>query len=238
MNITLEPNPSTWAKLAQHHFNGLDDASREARAAAGLPTDRPIIASGHQPALWHPGIVAKVFAMDELCKQIDASPLWVVVDTDDVHPDTMDTPVRTDGSQIKLEQRSLSASCEKPCVDPRDRPFVPDELLGEDIKATLANASRSRSAAEQVTRAAFGLLGATAEFITVSSLAQTKAWQSIMDVVRQDAEPLALAYNAAIRAHPEAGLTMLDEHPLLGWEIPLWHLDTEGRRRAYEYEIP
>lgn len=41
---------------------------------------KPVIATGHQPTLWHPGILAKYLAADAIAEHIKASTLNVVVD--------------------------------------------------------------------------------------------------------------------------------------------------------------
>lgn len=56
---------------------------REFREELGLPSDRAIVMSGHQATLWHPGIAAKLFALRSLAKATGATPVWLVVDTDD-----------------------------------------------------------------------------------------------------------------------------------------------------------
>lgn len=44
--------------------------------------DAPIVMSGHQPDFYHPGVWAKVFALDRLAEQIGATAVDVMVDTD------------------------------------------------------------------------------------------------------------------------------------------------------------
>lgn len=53
---------------------------QEARRELGLPLDRPVIASGHQPLFVHPGILARELFLAALPK--DVHQVWLSVDTD------------------------------------------------------------------------------------------------------------------------------------------------------------
>lgn len=50
-------------------------------ATAGAP-DGPIVMTGHQPELYHPGVWVKVFLLDRLARDIGATGIDLVVDTD------------------------------------------------------------------------------------------------------------------------------------------------------------
>lgn len=52
------------------------------RAQLGLPTDRPLIWSGHQAGIWHAGIAAKWIAAAQLARRANAAMVWLVVDQD------------------------------------------------------------------------------------------------------------------------------------------------------------
>ncbi len=95
--VSLSPDPDGWSALlderwAERPIAGGDDAFSPVRfrAQLGLPTDRPIVMSGHQAAVWHPGILAKYIAASALCTALaersQASPApaaaWLVVDQD------------------------------------------------------------------------------------------------------------------------------------------------------------
>ena len=51
--------------------------------------------SGHQPGLWHPGILAKLLLADALAEAAGAkTPMWLVVDHDEVEPLSFDAPTK------------------------------------------------------------------------------------------------------------------------------------------------
>jgi len=52
---------------------------QQARQELGLPLDRPVVASGHQPLFVHPGILARELFLAALPKEVQ--PVWLSVDT-------------------------------------------------------------------------------------------------------------------------------------------------------------
>ena len=78
-----------WAALltgrvsVRHADNAQARTRQQFRDELGLPGDRAIVMSGHQATLWHPGIAAKIFALRSVAKATGATPVWLVVDTDD-----------------------------------------------------------------------------------------------------------------------------------------------------------
>lgn len=50
--------------------------------ALGGPDDAPIVMTGHQPELYHPGVWVKVFLLDRLARETGATGVDLVVDTD------------------------------------------------------------------------------------------------------------------------------------------------------------
>lgn len=73
---------------------GGDEASRD---ALGLPTDRPIIATGHQPGLHHGGLIAKDMAVRALACRHDGVAVHLLLDTAVVADTPTDVPVHIDG---------------------------------------------------------------------------------------------------------------------------------------------
>jgi hypothetical protein len=56
----------------------------------------PLIAMGHQPLFFHPGVWVKYFLLSRLASEHGAAGLHLVVDTDAPGPVTADVPVRQD----------------------------------------------------------------------------------------------------------------------------------------------
>jgi hypothetical protein len=101
--VHLEPEPGTWASLAQEqredvawHGRRLSEWGALTRGELGLPEDRVIIATGHQAGFWHPGILAKFLAADAVVETIGrerACSLHLVVDQDDNNCVTIEVPI-------------------------------------------------------------------------------------------------------------------------------------------------
>ena len=62
--ISIAPPATDWPALAAERFASISEPARRFRAALALPTDRPVIMSGHQAEWWHMGVLAKFVALD------------------------------------------------------------------------------------------------------------------------------------------------------------------------------
>ncbi len=61
------------------------------------PLDR-IVMSGHQPTLFHPGVWYKNFALDQLAKKLDATPINWIIDNDSCNTTFIQVPARDESS--------------------------------------------------------------------------------------------------------------------------------------------
>lgn len=68
--------------IARARVAGQPVSEWRAELHADLGLTGPILATGHQLEFNHAGVVAKNFALDHLCRQSGASPLYVAVDSD------------------------------------------------------------------------------------------------------------------------------------------------------------
>ncbi len=72
------------------------------------PTGRPVIATGHQAWLWHPGILAKDLAMVAAAAAHDADTLHLVVDHDVHEALTLQLPI-IEGDALRIETLRLAS---------------------------------------------------------------------------------------------------------------------------------
>lgn len=96
----------------------LDDLAREARAetlriadeytrSLGLETvaerapEAPVIASGHQPSMFHAGVAVKAVALARTAAQSKATPLFITVDHDDIDASSVSLPTIREGRLVK-----------------------------------------------------------------------------------------------------------------------------------------
>lgn len=228
--LTIEPSPSEILRLARERFARLDDRGRRLREQLGLPVDRPVIMSGHQLGVWHPGILAKwlfVSAAARTGGEGWGAGAWVWVDQDANRYAELAFPVRTDAGVLKMGVWRASAGRTVQGLGPvcGDMPFEVADLprpreggfavAGVEPGLERAGAALRRardgaaSAADQVERAVVDLLGpldAPVEHrIRATRLARTELFAEMVGRMRERPRACTDAYNAAVAAYPEAG---------------------------------
>lgn len=233
--VRFDPEPKAWPPLTSRART--HEHARETREALGLEVDRPVIFSGHQPTLWHPGILAKRYALHAATRaehpQHRSQGVWLVVDQDSLDPWVMDVPIhRSDGSlgvaQIRLGPKPAEG------VPMRAVPTTTPELvLSAEAAASvrigleraaemLAGHRDAPSAAVQIERATSTLLGDGARAIYASQLHSLPVFKRLVEWMLDDPAACAQAYNRAVQAH--GGARELFRRPDGDWELPLWHL--------------
>lgn len=200
----------------------------------------PIIATGHQPWLWHPGVLAKDLAVDAFAAHAHATTLHVVVEHNAIEPLSIDVPTRrvdTLGTRrLTLDTHAAAATLPPnrlPALDPQrvadrltddaeassDLPMI-HERLHAIARAYLAVGPRQHLAAQTA---------AVLRELKRPYLSQPQATLSTSAVVTQHfvdrllADPLRCVrcYNRAALAYPQAGIRPL----YVGRDVvesPLW----------------
>ncbi|MGD9690241.1 MAG: hypothetical protein AB7K52_11365 [Phycisphaerales bacterium] len=186
--ILIAPASDLWRTALQRPAP--DAQARRFREQLGLPTDRPIILSGHQPTIWHAGILAKWFAIAHAARSLGAAAAWIVVDQD---PD--------DFSPLRVPVR-VPASSGTPSIEPRTWLLAGDEI------GAMVRAGRPAGAIEPVSIRAVpspaDLAGAGAAFALESIEPSLRRLRAALEDARLHsttaAEQLARAI-AACTAH-------------------------------------
>lgn len=258
--LCIRPEPGVWRTwLGSDRFTP-SEAQRRFRTQLSLPTDRPVVMTGHQAIIWHPGILAKYLAAEAAADQTGAGAAWLVVDHDTSDPFAVRYPAfveragrrelvsetwRVDGEASPLGERSpeVPVSAIAP-VSKVARPATDaasaDVARGlEEISAALTAHAGARSAAEQVTGALRDLLAdlvRPAPVVFASRLAQTDLFAEWIARMANDAALCCGVYNRAVAAHPHARVALLVKDEQRGWELPLWLIDGASGRRARVFE--
>lgn len=214
------------------------------RVALGLPTDRAVVMAGHQPTLWHPGILAKWLAVAHAARAFDAVPAWVVVDHDAVDPLVLRVPTRDPAGALAVETLRFGGAPPPARDTPalaipasaahgftRRGSIVPEcAAIGLDtVEAALRSHADAPNAAMQATRAVRDLAQRlfpalpTMAPIPASTLGVTERFRCTLDRFR--APDASEAYARAARANPRAGI-----RPLAPGELPAWVIDGARRR--------
>lgn len=241
--LLIEPEPSGWGSsiAARWERARRDPRAMDFRAQLGLPTDRPIVMSGHQAAFWHGGILAKWIACAAAAEAYGGSSAWIVVDQDenDFTPITM--PCRDSSGALVTQRWTLVpqpaegvASSSLAPVEPRECPYLSSAALpsvaegAQAIVRSLAGHRREESLARQIGGATRELLvpcGSLDSIIYATTFSATSLFAELLRDMRADAARALGAYNQAVQAHPEAGLAPLRTGEAAGrWELPVWEL--------------
>jgi hypothetical protein len=83
----FEPNPSQWKTTVLQNRENFSNKTlwgqipSEVRASLKMPTDCPVILSGHQPIFFYPGIWAKCLAASELAQSVAGVAYHKITDT-------------------------------------------------------------------------------------------------------------------------------------------------------------
>lgn len=212
----------------------------------------PVIATGHQAWLWHPGILAKYLAADSFASSIGGSTRHVVVDHDVYHPWSLDLPfVTAVRGGPRLDVIRFDASPLRPGTPAYLYPSVNPMEVVDRLHALVKRApGQPAFAVEALTewwRAApqvldtprlldqmVSLLGRR-----VSGYADAVPWRTIglvdaatLDRLRRDPRGAVVMLNRSVAMYPEARMRPLhvgvDEV-----ELPVWAIGPRGRTPVY-----
>ncbi len=227
--IELLPEMSSWEKAIGQHQSILGGPT-DARSELGLDTDRPIVMSGHQPIVFHSGILAKLIALDEAAKKYDAQPVWIVPDQDVVELGKIRLPVG-EGASLSVETIDLldevavrvgaaSGSLPPQRIEHEGEGSI--SQLVDRLNQHLNQSSLAMQFAYTTIEQACAMLGMQMPtLIAASDLVNTQVLYELIDRMRQDPESCINAYNSAVSDYPDAKVRML-ELSSQRRELPLW----------------
>ncbi len=243
-SVTIKPGWAAWSsaldQVAQRY-------PRDARGELGLDPKRPVVMSGHQPIVFHNGILAKLIALDEAAKRTNAQAVWIVPDQDAINPGTVRVPIGT-GESLRVQAIELLAddaiadgvAVGSAPAAPIQMPTLEEASALEPLAQWLDQYAGMESLAAQFAYAtiehACERLGIEVPTIVFASqLLQTDAMGHSVDAMRADAHDWAVAYNTAVAQYPEAGVRPLAiEGQRI--ELPLWGCRTGEARVAIDTE--
>ena len=238
---------SEFARKAAEHFTQPEGASflgesidswrRTTRAELGLPTQRPLIMTGHQAGIWHAGIAEKFIVAHRIARDIDGAVVHVVVDHDTNDASLIAYPALSptiEHGTITRFALDRSPRCTAPnalrkpvrIMRPERAHEVPAliEVQLKRIESAVRAHFGRENLALQMAHAANDLLAphAIVDFtITATALAAT----TLARAIRANFAELRSAYNAVIR--DERIATLAPD------ELPFWVLEPPATRRAF-----
>lgn len=237
-SVTIEPAMDQWARALS------SASSSSAREELGLEIDRPIVMSGHQPIVFHNGILAKLIALDEASKQFDAQAVWIVPDMDAVNPGQIRVPIgRGDSLRaeiIELYETQIDgvAATSHPAMEMKVFSGEHERLnpMIEWLDQFASLESLAHQFAYGTIEYACEILGIdTPRILFASELMGSQTIHAIVEQMRTDPMRCVQAYNAAALNHPDAVVrTLVIDGDVI--ELPLWGCRAGETRVAIDTE--
>lgn len=257
-DLTIEPPADAWQRLIDATPNWrLGDHSASAWRAStrdelGLATDRPIVATGHQPLLWHPGILSKYLIADRFARATGAATANLIVDQHVGDFASLDVPILRDpgdGSEVldqwqiefiapladvPMSRHGARRVTSMPTLPHGTRLALPwlDEALCRIVQA-MNDSADAPNAAVQMARSLERLMQPWVELMPMvcgTGLLRTGLARAILERMAAEPEVCVRIYNDAVAARPAAGLTPLTI-ARNNIELPLWRIDDQNRRQ-------
>ncbi|MGV6815158.1 MAG: hypothetical protein ACWA5W_09150 [Phycisphaerales bacterium] len=232
--IHLEPGFASWQSALSTAAG-----NAQARASLGLDPDRPVVMSGHQPSVFHPGILAKLIALDEAARRTGAQSLWIIPDQDVLDPATLRLPTGT-GESLSVRQIHLAGQesfspgmASMPAVSGVPIGSMPTIELSHDLPKLLEplvqwldQFGSMETLGEQfgygVIEYACDRLGLVPPMLVFASqLMDIDSIREVVDQMHADPMRCAILYNQAVARFPDVGVReMVIEGDRA--ELPVW----------------
>lgn len=232
----------------------LGDLRRRQREMLRLTEDRPVIATGHQTELFHPGVWAKLAMLDAVARPLDGDCLFAAVDSD--APKHLQ--FRWPGNSMPITDDSRVASAEwcgllrAPSADHVERlksafraaseGWAFASLAGDFLDDLSEQSSRKPDLPAALTAAMYRLdwnLGLRHQSIVTSGLWSNEPYLAFVCQILGNADSFAEAYNNALAEYRQAhgidnpGRPMPDLCRAEGkCEVPFWLDDLAAQTRA------
>ncbi len=226
---------------------------RECLAPVPPLNDGPLIVTGHQPELFHPGVWAKNFAANGLARRVNGLSLNLIADSDTLKDRTIRVPV-LEGDSARVEavaydQRKQETPYELAWIgndfyqqfDPviqgaaRSWPFRPllPDLFGFRSLDPYADLVELFFRARHTQERDWGCHNLE---LPVSRLCRTDAWAEFVAAIERRLPEFTRVYNAAIVEYRRANRVRSVNHPaplLEAGERPFWRMTATGRDRPF-----
>ena len=251
----LQPDPDDWTPSTHHDpSDPLDRERRLTRTELGFDPDALLIATGHQAAIWHPGILAKDLAVAELANALHddgrtARAVHFIADHDAndgglIPYPTADLQRR---SWRMLPAKAGTSTCDLPPASPS---APPRENLGlNSIDRGMQAIHTAVHAHRDAPNLAFQIGLATADLAhpftgdvprrSMSGLLETPIGAFLLDAMISDPDACIEAHDRALESDRRSRARHLGRLPrpvarplrrVDGDELPLWRRTDSGRR--------
>lgn len=202
--------------------------------SGAISTAGPLILTGHQPELFHPGVWVKNFAASMLAEQHEGTAINILVDNDVVgHPSIL-VPRLEKRDQPKLVNCSIDADSPPRPYEQRDvldrilfdsfadrvreliRPLVPEPLVTEIWPEAVASAARQGNLGRALAQARHLLerrSGLSHWEVPLSALCETHSFRHFVASILIDVHRFIEVYNASILSFRKRHRLRSRSHP-------------------------
>jgi len=207
----------------------------------------PHVTSGHQPSFFHPGILAKRFALEKRGGTRKADRVWLVADQDANQPGQIPYPdLDRSGTLVRRIWHATPSlpgapTCarrfERPSPPPTVDPGIPNSIRqGLERMHEALLESPGETVAERWAAANERLLASwctePVRMVHASRLLHEPHGRRIAERIADDPLGCAMVWNEAVALVPRSARTLrLDEKAPQRTEVPFWRVEQEGHRR-------
>ncbi len=213
--------------------------------ALGIDSTRPVMMTGHQPTVHHPGILSKYMALSQLVRINEATGLELIIDHHVGVAGIVPVPklVKTEDGLLRHQLHLLSLDASLPlCWQAPQQPQPLDKASSfatEDVAEGLGLMHGLLCQYVSATDAAGQLAETTAQLrspwvadfssVRASKLLETPFGRRLVELMYDDPRSCVEAYNKAVHTWPEAQMRKLKiESDQI--ELPLWTQNNDGQR--------
>ncbi|MBT5382605.1 MAG: hypothetical protein HOL13_07175 [Phycisphaerae bacterium] len=211
------------------------------RRFCGLPATQPIVATGHQPVLPHPGILAKYIMVNRLASTHAACMVNAVVDTGTGPLGHFDVPCGGGHTLNMLDEGTgLWATRDAARVRPLQMPAGCAASIEQGIQEVSAAwlQSKGETAAHQAAAAQATVIRPWAgsfHNVWASQLLAAPIGVAVLHAMRDDPAGCVALYNEAVEAHPGLGVKLLRASG--DFELPLWVVSNGSLQTATAQDL-
>ena len=223
------------------------------RASGRQRNEAPIVMAGHQPVVYHPGILEKTKRLRALADDVDGLALNIAIDTDEGDGGRLLWPLAT-GDDVVIKQKSVSAGG----GIYRDQRVVAQgksaTIFGEMIQDLGASGCSSAIAGAEEAARLYGALagepialanalvrlslgGGGYDEVPLSLLIEAPSIRGVLDTIIRDGERFTRLYNATLDQYRAEHKIKNPANPFPNMEItgeeielPLWDIVGSSRK--------
>ena len=208
----------------------------------------PHVTSGHQPSFFHPGILAKRFALEKRAGDRKVGLTWLVADQDANQPGQIPYPdLDRSGTLVRRIWQALPSTpgaptCtrrfEAPTPPPRVDPGLPSSIQrGLDRMHEALLESPGETVSERWAAANERMLGTwctqSVALVHASRLLHEPHGRRIAERIAADPMGCAKVWNAAVALVPRSARPLrMDSNDPQRTEVPFWRVDEDDHRRT------